>query len=177
MRALLFLVFAVALSSFAAQTNILDEEVRTLAVGSVEVIDLDFTPGTPAIGNKYVLEVRPGANPKQLRVIPIKKGTTSLAIPDGGGKVRRKFLFNFITNDLSPKAITVRKLMGSVPGVHVESVDEHIVIEGEISDPRHAERIRKLAKAYPEVLDLTTSSASLCDLCATCNEDKGGKKK
>lgn len=176
MRISLLLGLVVALPALAARTNILDEEVRTLAVGSVEVIDLDFAPGTLAIGNKYVLEVKPGVNPKQLRVVPIKKGTTTLAIPDAGGKVRRKFLFNLITNDLSPKAITVRKLMGSVPGVHVESVDEHIVIEGEISDPRHAERIRKLAKAYPEVLDLTTSSASLCDLCVACSGGEGKKK-
>lgn len=169
MNKLLFLLALFALPSFASP----EDDVRTIAVGTIDILDLDFDPApNPTVGNKYVLEVQPGNNPRQFKAIPIKKGSTSLILSDQQGKIRRKLIYNIITNDLSNRALTLRKLLAPVHGVRVETVDDKVVIEGDVAEPKHADRIAKLVKAFPEVLDLTSTADSACAICEACGKKK-----
>lgn len=158
---------------FAAPSLAFDEDTRTVAVGTIDILDLDFDPApNPSVGNKYVLEVQQGSSPRQFKAIPIKKGTTSLVISDQQGKVRRKLIYNIITNDLSNRALTLRKLLAPVHGVRVETLDDKVVIEGDVTEAKHADRIAKLVKAFPEVLDLTFNADSVCSICEACGKKK-----
>src|SRR5262245_60462914 len=56
-----------------------DEDMRTVTVGAIDIVELDFNPTpNPLVGNKQILEVQQGSHPRQFKVIPNKKGFSSV---------------------------------------------------------------------------------------------------
>lgn len=136
-----------------------EEEVRTLPVGAVEMIDLEFTPApNPLVGNKTILDVSIGFTPRQLKMVALKKGTTSVYISQEDGKIARRLVYNVIGSDLSVKVSSIRRLLQDVEGITVEAEDDKIVIDGELLTKADRLRVDKVVGAYPDVLDLTTMS-------------------
>ena len=102
---------------------LVDDEVLEMVVpvGTIDVIDLDFTPGSkPVIGNRTVVEVAAGSHPRQFTAIPLKKGSTMVVFSDENGKVRRRIAYKTVTNDLFTRYEAVRYLLRNVRGVLVE---------------------------------------------------------
>lgn len=139
-------------------------EVITLPVGAIEIRELDFEPGQdPSVGNKLVMQVEAGHHKKQLRLIPLKKGSTAVVIFDRNGKLREKRIYNIVTNDLSQKTITIRALLKSVDGITVETLDDRIVIDGRLEDEDDRERVLQVQAAYYDVvLNLAVPEPNLC---------------
>jgi len=136
-----------------------DDNLRTIAVGSVEVLDLSFEPApNPLVGNTTVIAIQSGANPRQFTIIPLKKGTTSVVFSQTDGKVGRKLVYNVITNDLSVKVDSIRRLLFDVEGITIEAMDDKVVIDGELLTRADRLRVDKVVGAYSEVLDLTIMS-------------------
>jgi pilus assembly protein CpaC len=130
-----------------------DEDIKTIAAGTVEIIDLDFTPAlNPIIGNKQIISVEAGANPKQLRVNALKTGSTSLIVSMENGKIAKKYIYNVIKGELSSKVLTIRRLLQDIEGISIESVDDKIVIDGELVVPRDLDRILQVQDAYKDVV-------------------------
>lgn len=150
------------------------DDVYTVAVGSVNILDFDSEVApNPLVGNKTIAEVQPGVSPRQLRVIPVKKGSTAVIVYDTKGKMLRKLIFNVVTNDLSQRTITIRALLKKVEGITVEALDDRIVIDGKLKDEEDRERVLQVQAAYYDwVLNLAVPVA---DLCATrrCVRDNG----
>src|SRR4051812_15626470 len=72
--------------------------LKTAVVGAVEYLELDFpSNGLPVVGNKNILKVEKSGE-RQLKITPLKKGTSSLQVKDMGGKVRRSLVYNVVTN-------------------------------------------------------------------------------
>jgi len=158
-----------------------DENNRSLAVGEVEILEFDFTPSPDRIvvGNKTILEVKQDI-PRQLKIIPLKKGTTSVVVSYDSGKVARNIKYSVITNDLSNKVLTIRRLLQDIEGISIESVDDKIVIDGELVVPRDLDRILQVQEAYKDVVfNLVTLSKISREAISKrmqkeINEDPGG---
>jgi hypothetical protein len=140
------------------------EEIRTVAVGTVESLDLAFEPApNPLVTNKSILEVMQGNHPKQLKVIPLKKGAADLTLFDECGQARRKIAYRVITTDMHNNYLYVSYLLRNLPGITVEVVGEQIVVDGKPASDRDAERILSVQAAYSDrVLNLATKSENLC---------------
>ena len=158
-----------------------DDDVRTVAVGTIDILEFDFTPApNPTVGNKTILEVQQGNTPRQLKIIPLKKGTSSVIISQENGKIARKLIYNVITNDLSNKVLTIRKLLQDIEGISIESVDDKIVIDGELVVPRDLDRILQVQEAYKDVvfnlvsLSKISREAIARRMQKEINEDPGG---
>lgn len=158
-----------------------DDDVKTVAVGTVDVLEFDFTPApNPTVGNKTIVDVQQGSTPRQLKIIPLKKGSTSVIISQENGKIARKLIYNVITNDLSNKVITIRRLLQDIEGITIESLDDKIVIDGELVIPRDLDRILQVQEAYKDVVfNLVTLSRISREALAKrmqkeINEEPGG---
>lgn len=156
-----------------------DDDSQTVAVGNIRTLDFDFEVQA-IIGNPALMrgDIDP-SNPRQVRLTPLKKGTTDVLIRDQRGRLVRKINYNIITDDLSQKVEAVRKLLFDIEGIFIESVDAKIVIDGELIVPRDFDRILQVQQAYPEVLNLVTLSKVSRDAIARrmqkeINDDPGG---
>ncbi|MGZ3741471.1 MAG: BON domain-containing protein, partial [Bdellovibrionota bacterium] len=159
-----------------------EDEVKTFAVGTVDILDLDFTPApNPLIGNKQIIDVQPDpGNPKRLKVVPLKTGSTSLIVSMENGKIGKRYIYNIIKGELSAKVLTIRRLLQDIEGISIESVDDKIVIDGELVVPRDLDRILQVQDAYKDVVfNLVTLSKLSRDAIAKrmqkeINDDPGG---
>jgi pilus assembly protein CpaC len=135
-----------------------EDDYRTIAVGTTDWLDFDFEPKV-TIGKQDVMkgEIDP-ASPRRVKLSPLKKGTTSVDIQDQKGKLVRRLSYNVIATELSQKVMAIRRLLYDIEGITIESVDEKIVIDGELIVPRDFDRILQVQQAYPEVLNLVTLS-------------------
>lgn len=154
------------------------EESRTIAGGVEDILEFDFPPRY-TVGNKALLDVKEGNVPGQIRVLPIKPGVSSLTVIDPQGKIRKKIVYSIVKTDLSQKVAAIRELLFDVEGVTVKSLDDKIVIDGELIVPRDLDRILLVQQAFPEVLNLVTLSKLSRDAIARrmqkeINEDPGG---
>lgn len=157
------------------------EEYRTAAVGSIDVLEFDVTPApNPQVGNKTILEVQPGAHSRQLKVIPLKKGNADVVVYSDSGKKIKHLKYNVITNDLSGKVLTIRRLLQDIEGISIESIDDKVVIDGELVVPRDLDRILAVSEAYKDVVfNLVTLSKISREVIARrmqkeINDDPGG---
>ncbi len=133
------------------------EETKNIAAGVEDILEFDFTPRY-TVGKQDLLKANEGNAPNQIRVYPLKPGITSLVVIDPQGKVRRKIVYNITKSDLSQKVMAVRELLYDIEGIVIKSVDEKIVIDGELIVPKDLERILIVQSAYPEILNLVTLS-------------------
>jgi Flp pilus assembly secretin CpaC len=156
-----------------------DDDVRTVAVGQTEWLEYDFDAKV-TIGNPSVMKgERDGSNPRKIKLTPIKKGSTSVDVQDASGKVVQQIKYSIIATDLSQKVLAIRRLLYDIEGITIESVDDKIVIDGELIVPRDFDRILQVQQAYPEVLNLVTLSRISRDAIARrmqkeINDDPGG---
>lgn len=166
-----------------ASPAIAEDDVRTIAVGSIDFVDLDFEPGPPSIGNKTILDVALAdpSNPRRWKITPMKKGTSSVVfVPASGKGTPREIRYNAINSDLSARVLTIRRLLQDIEGISIESVDDKIVIDGELVVPRDLDRILQVQEAYKDVVfNLVTLSKLSREAIAKrmqkeINDDPGG---
>jgi pilus assembly protein CpaC len=166
----------------AAAPGIPDENIKNLAIGAIDVIqDLPFEPNpSPVIGNTQIIKVDPGSNPREFRVSGQKKGDSSLIIYTMSGKIGARYVYHVTSNELSGKVLTIRRLLQDIEGITIESVDDKIVIDGELVVPRDLDRILQVQDAYKDVVfNLVTLSKLSREAIARrmqkeINDDPGG---
>jgi Flp pilus assembly secretin CpaC len=177
----ILLAFLLATSAaHAAEVEDTTEESRTVAVGGIDTIDFPFAPKPPTIGNATLVRIDPGSNSNQVRVVPIKKGTTTIQFDGPDGKVFKKINYNFPPGPLADKVAVIRKLLQDVEGITVEALDEKIVIDGELIVPKDFDRILQVQEAYKDqVFNLVSLSKISREAIARkmqkeINDDPGG---
>lgn len=159
-------------------SEVRDEDARTVAVGTIDPLDFDYNVGDAVVGNQSIVKAEKVSN-RSIRIVPLKKGTTSVDIYNEQNRRTRRLIYNVINNDLSQKVLAIRKLLGDIEGISIESVDEKIVIDGDLVVPRDLDRIVQVTSAYPEVLNLVTLSRVSREALARrmqkeINDDPGG---
>jgi pilus assembly protein CpaC len=158
---MLALLLGPAFQSFAADEDsapvVREEDARTVAVGTIDPLEFDYNIGDAVVGNAAIVKAEK-VTPRSIRIVPLKNGTTSVDIYNDQNRRVRRLIYNVIKNDLSQKVLAIRKLLYDIEGISIESVDEKIVIDGELVVPRDLDRIVQVQSAYPEVLNLVTLS-------------------
>lgn len=182
--AMLALVFAPGYVARAADeaensAGLNEDDVKTLAVGTIDEDTFEFEPAFQVGNTTIVVVEKDPENPRRLVYKPIKKGTTSVQVRDPKGKLVRRVIFNVIATDISPKVLAIRRLLQDIEGIRIELVDEKIVIDGELVVPRDLDRIVQIQSAYPEVLNLVSLSRISREAIARrmqkeINDDPGG---
>lgn len=157
----------------------LEDGGKTIAVGALDAIECDFSPKVVIGKSDLVDYARDETNPRAGRFNPKKKGTTDVFIYDEKGKLIQKFKYNVIATELSQKVVALRRLLENIEGITIESVEDKIIIDGELIVPRDFDRILQVQAAYPEVLNLVTLSKISRDALAKrmqkeINDDPGG---
>lgn len=81
---------------------------KSLLVGAMDVIDLDFdpfVPNVPKIHNPEYIRLDTGKNARQLIVVGIKKGESTVELFDALGKMRRKLSYRIVGKNSAGKRI------------------------------------------------------------------------
>ncbi|RZA06685.1 MAG: hypothetical protein EOP11_09685 [Proteobacteria bacterium] len=170
--------FAFAADDDSSASETKEEDARTVAIGNLEVIDLDFDVGDAIPGNAPVLSIEKTGT-RSIRINPVKAGTSNVLIYNTQRKLMRRLQYNVVKSDASAKVLAIRKLLYDIEGITVELVDDKIVIDGDLVVPRDLDRIVQVTSAYPEVLNLVTLSRISREALARrmqkeINDDPGG---
>lgn len=156
------------------------EESRTVPVGGIDTVEFPFTPKPPVIGAPSLVQVEAGSTPNQVRIKPIKKGTTTIQFDAPDGKVYKRINYNFPAGPLAEKVTVIRKLLQDVEGITIEAFDDKIVIDGELIVPKDFDRILQVQEAYKDIVfNLVSLSKISRDAIARrmqkeINDDPGG---
>ena len=121
----------------------------TLYHGEVQVLDLPNVTRI-AVGNGEVLRAQVVAS-NQVVLIGEAAGTTSLRVWTRNGA---QFSYQVAVRsfDITQIVRDVQDLLAGEPGISVRQVDGHVLIEGDVSDPRAASRLEALEKIYPQIV-------------------------
>jgi pilus assembly protein CpaC len=157
------------------------EDVRSVAVGEFDWLEYEFDAKI-SIGNQNVMKVDRDSTsgpPFRYKLTPVKAGSTSVNVQDPAGRLVAQIKYSVIASDLSQKVLAIRRLLFDVEGISIESMDDKIVIDGELIVPRDFDRILQVQQAYPQVLNLVTLSKVSRDAIARrmqkeINDDPGG---
>jgi hypothetical protein len=174
----LFLSALCFLSACAAAPAMPSVEVekRTLAVGQLEAIDLDFDPKPePAMSEPWILRVDIAEGSRKVLVAPMKVGFTTLTLAEKGGKRARKFAYTSISADMLEHLTHIRELLQKIDGVSIEVKGYRIVIEGALKNPatvlQDYDRLLKVQSAFPTyAVNLVTLAPELYEASARLME-------
>lgn len=125
-----------------------EPEVREVVAGSVNIVEVDLPGGRAESGDPKLLTIQgiPGSN--QIKVFPLKAGSTNLLILDNRGKVRKNIKYVITATDLSLKVENMRALLDNIEGITINSVGDKIVIDGELVVPKDLDRIINVSEAF-----------------------------
>lgn len=124
----------------------------TLYAGQVLVIEQSGVERV-AIGNGGLLSATVVAD-KQIVLLGEGVGTTTLYVwLRNGNQVSYEVTVN--TGNLSNQTLQeLRKLLMNEPGIKAEAVGDKLLIDGAYANQESADRIQKIVKIYPQVLNL-----------------------
>jgi pilus assembly protein CpaC len=105
-----------------------------------------------AIGNGGLLSATVVSD-KQIVLLGESAGTTTLYVWLRNG-TQINYEVTVSTDNASKTAAELRKLLSSDPGIRVEAVGDRLVIDGSYANQESADKIQKIVKAYPQVLNL-----------------------
>jgi hypothetical protein len=146
------------------------EESRMVGIGDIDLLTYDFNVAMPS-DLPLTIRVDPGSNPKELRVVPLKRDSLSISIYDTEGKLRNKINYQFVSGPLIARLREVRHLLENVKGLTIEIVGNYIVFGGKLIDPNDTERVLQVQAAYVDhILNLAIDSQNLCKT-RICRED------
>lgn len=105
-----------------------------------------------AIGNGSLLSATVVAD-KQIVLLGEGAGTTTMYVwLRSGAQISYEVTVN--GNNLSKTSRELNQLLGDYPGIRARAVGDRVVIDGAYADQEAQEKVDKIAKAYPQVLNL-----------------------
>lgn len=105
-----------------------------------------------AIGNGSLLSATVVAD-KQIVLLGEGAGTTTMYVwLRNGAQISYEVTVN--GNNLSKTSRELNQLLGDYPGIRARAVGDRVVIDGAYADQEAQEKVDKIAKAYPQVLNL-----------------------
>jgi pilus assembly protein CpaC len=129
-----------------------------------KIIQLDFVPygglGGVKVGNENFATVTIVPAKKQINVIGLKAGETTLNVRDSVGDVRGKFILKVTANDQSKIIGQLKELLGDVEGLEIGYKGDFVYVGGQIVVPSDIGKVVVILDkpAYVEVLRLVELS-------------------
>lgn len=123
----------------------------SLYSGEIQVMDLPNVTRI-AVGSGSVLRAQ-AIDTRQVVLIGEQPGTTSLHLwQEGGGQQRHEVTVR--VDNAARIANDVQSLLLEEPELRVRTLGGRVVIDGDFSNPRTAERLAVVTKMYPQVVNL-----------------------
>lgn len=151
----LLLGFSVFLYASLATAQILPKEedsnleYREVAVGSIELLELDFVAKRVEIVKKGVFRKAENlSDGSTIKLTPIKNGETDVIIYDTANRIRRRIRYTVTKTDLSLQVTQMRRLLDTVEGLQIASVGDKVVIDGELVVPKDLDRVLRVVDAF-----------------------------
>jgi pilus assembly protein CpaC len=116
-----------------------------LELGKSIFVQTDFSVKRVSVGSAEILEVVV-LSPKEIQLVPQKKGTTNLILWDQRGDPAAVVDVS-IGNSFTEIERKLRSILGS-DDIHVEAVGEAIVLRGSVGGPIHVERASAIAESF-----------------------------
>jgi pilus assembly protein CpaC len=129
--------------------QVIDGPPLALYHGEVQVLDLPNVTRI-AVGSGDVLRAQVVAA-SQVVLIGEAAGTTSLRVWTRNG-TQFNYQVAVRSFDISQIVRDVQDLLAGEPGISVRQVDGHVLIEGDTSNVRAANRLEALQKIYPQII-------------------------
>jgi pilus assembly protein CpaC len=138
----IFMVPAATGSEYIRHIQLHVGAIKTLNIGTVTRV---------AVGRDNILSTS-ALESGEILLIPKEPGETDLQIWKLGGK---KFTYRIrvLAGDMAARKAIVQSVLGSFEGVTVRTVDDHVLVEGEV-DAGSLESFEKIAKSFPNVVSL-----------------------
>lgn len=137
-----------AQSAPSSAGNTVEPEMREVVAGTVDLIDFDFFPSKVDVGDSKLLSFNQVEGTNQLKIFPLKAGTTNLIIRDARQKIRKNIKYVITATDLSLKVEQMRSLLDTVEGISITSVGDKIVIDGDLVVPKDLDRVINVTEAF-----------------------------
>jgi len=120
----------------------------TLIKGVNKTIQLDYVPGTVAVGSSEKVDFKSLRTLKQLHLIAKEPGVTNITIRDTSGKVRDEIFVTVTISNLAGVMNDLQNLMKGIEGIDLKLVGNKIMIDGEILLPSDFNRIIAVVQEY-----------------------------
>lgn len=124
----------------------------SLYTGEIQVLDLAnvarIAVGTGAVLRAQVIDAR------QVVLIGEQAGTTSLHLWQEDG-TQYRYEVTVRGDNAARVANDVQSLLLEDPEVRVRTVGSRVIVEGDASNPRTAQRLQAVLKMYPQVVNMT----------------------
>ncbi|MCK4400792.1 pilus assembly protein N-terminal domain-containing protein [bacterium] len=128
------------------------QKAITVPVGQQQVVDVKKLARV-SVGDDKVANVQVVASGEQIIITGIKVGTTDLITWNSKGKKITRAIY-VISRDPRQFAAEVRELLTDVEGIKVKVVGGKVLLDGAVLTASDKLRVEKVAKAYPEVINL-----------------------
>lgn len=135
------------------------EEVVEVQIGidKVEKLKFPFSPKIQ-IGNEQVLNLAVSLKRREITFKGLKRGKTSVLIPDQNGEYKLKYIVNVVADGKSQQVSELRELLEDVEGIEIGIKGGKVFVGGQIVVPEDIGKLTVVLASYPEVLRLIEMS-------------------
>jgi len=118
-----------------------------------------------AVGNPGIADVKALEQNEQILVTATGVGETDLIIWNKHGR-QKTMIIQVTARDPNEIAAELRRLLDGVEGIEISQVGMRVVVDGTTLRARDLDKIKKIAKLYPQVINLATLSPATMNIVA-----------
>ncbi|PIE64833.1 MAG: hypothetical protein CSA26_06515 [Desulfobacterales bacterium] len=138
------------------------EDVVVLTLGQQKTIK---APGLNriAVGNPQIADVSPIEKAEEVLITAVGPGKTNLIIWDKNDN-KKSVIIEVISEDPKEVAREIRDILKDIEGIEIKPSGKRIVISGHVLKTEDLDKIEKISKIYPLVMNLTILSPAVVDI-------------
>ncbi|MFA4943441.1 MAG: pilus assembly protein N-terminal domain-containing protein [Lentisphaeria bacterium] len=123
-----------------------EAERVALTVGAIKVLDLPFDVSGFRASNPEVVKAEATGNPRQVRVVAVKLGSSDVQVTGEGGQ---SALFSVsVIENIREVLAAMKRDLDALPELELGISRDRVVIKGEVSSVDHWETLMKVLAAY-----------------------------
>lgn len=130
-----------------------------VVVAQEKILKFDFTPDKSSLpANENVVTTKFAPARKEIILIGLKPGETTLNVRDTTGEIKARYLLKISANDQSKVILQLRELLSDVEGLEIGLKGDSVYVGGQIVVPSDIGKVVVILDKYPEVLRLVELS-------------------
>lgn len=149
---------AVLALALAATSALAEPERIRLAVGSQRTLGAEGVERA-SLADSAICDLTRTADGKELLLTAKRPGKTDLLLWLSGGG-RHEIAIEVSAADAPGIAAQIREILDGVHGVTVKAVGDKVILDGRVLTAKDQRRVKAVAEAYPQVVDLTALDLS-----------------
>lgn len=130
-----------------------------VVVGLEKIINLDFVPNTVVkLANENLATYQVAPSKKQVLLVGVKAGETTLTLRDAAGDIRARYLVKVTASDQSKVVVQLKELLSDVEGLEIGIKGDKVYVGGHIVVPSDIGKVVVILDQYQDVLRLVELS-------------------